>query len=558
MFKSVVGPALALALLSGCPNPEEVEGPPPPPPVPPAVAIDNGDGQVGLAGVQLPEPLGVRVTNANGSVATTFEVVAGGGRLVPVAGGTVTAGGAKLTVNTVDGFASAGLVLGAAGGQRVKVTFSGMPNYLEFQATAHGPPTTVLMTAGDGQNGEVGTELPDRVSVKVTDASGIQVPGMRVWFVPQDNGQPLDGEVIETGRGGTAVMPSRWRLGPAVGPQRLVARVLAGSTGATDAALAGNPVTFSATATAAVARTVSRNPASFPVQTAAPGEAVAVRPSVVVLSGAGTPMPGVSVRFDITAGGGHFGGSVVVYQNVTNSAGIVTVPDWVLGTVGANTVTATVVAAGVAGSPVTFSANAVLPDANLLQNPSFEEPVTARVIPAAPGGWGGDLVESVPLPAGFPSVDGTRVLRFIATGPTASTNTVASELFQTVDVSRFSADIDAGKIRIDGEVLFGRVDAPNVDRLFGMQLLAFDGPPDQFAAKFAAQSWLGRVRVDRTVTAAAVWQNATGSLVLPAGTRYVAIHIFAYEDVVNDGVGVPEFAGHYAETASLRVRPVVP
>ncbi len=557
MGRTFVGLTLLAALLAGCPLEDAVFEP-----GPANAAIEGGDGQVGPALTRLPRDLGVRVnipvrTGADPrEAAVTFEVVAGGGQLVPSGGGSPAG---RLTVNTSGGSAAVGLVLGSPGVHRIRATNNVTDGYLEFQATAHGPAAAVAIDAGDGQVGEVGAELPNRVMVKVTDAAGIQVPGMRVWFIPQDGGRPIDGEVVETGSSGRAQMPSRWRLGPSVGAQRLVARVLAGTTGSTDAPLSGNPIAFTATATAAVAGSVAKNPVSFPVQTAAPGEAVALKPSVLVLSGGGSPMPGVPVRFEIGSGGGHFGGRVVIRETNTDAAGIVTVPDWILGAVGANTVTATVRADGVSGNPVTFSANAVLPEGNLLLNPSFEESVTARVLPSAPGAWGGDYVESVAVPTGFPTVDGARVLRFVATGPTtSSTNTVASEVFQLVDLTHLAGDIDAGRIRIDGEVLFGRVDAPSVDRLFGIQLLAFDGPPDQFATKFAAGAWLGRVRIDRTVTAAATWQGAAGSLTLPANTRYVALHLFAMEDVVNDGVGTPEFAGHYAEAAVLRVRTVSP
>jgi hypothetical protein len=87
-------------------------------------------------------------------------------------------------------------------------------------------------------------------------------------------------------------------------------------------------------------------------QSATVGNPVAVPPSVIVRDAANSPVPGVSVTFAVGSGGG----SVTLPDATTDSSGVATVGSWTLGTTaGVNTLTAT--SAGLAGSPVTFSAS---------------------------------------------------------------------------------------------------------------------------------------------------------------------------------------------------------
>ena len=86
-------------------------------------------------------------------------------------------------------------------------------------------------------------------------------------------------------------------------------------------------------------------------QTASAGTAVPVAPSVRVTDAGDNPVPGVHVTFAVASGGGSVTGAAAV----TNAKGIAAVGAWTLGgTAGTNTLTAT--AAGLAGSPVTFTA----------------------------------------------------------------------------------------------------------------------------------------------------------------------------------------------------------
>jgi hypothetical protein len=95
-------------------------------------------------------------------------------------------------------------------------------------------------------------------------------------------------------------------------------------------------------------------------QAALAGASVATRPAVVVRDAAGNPLPGRTVNFTVTAGGGTLTGATII----TDANGIATVGDWALGsTANLNTVTATVVGPGVVNSPVSFNAAGCAPGA---------------------------------------------------------------------------------------------------------------------------------------------------------------------------------------------------
>jgi hypothetical protein len=86
-------------------------------------------------------------------------------------------------------------------------------------------------------------------------------------------------------------------------------------------------------------------------QVAAPGSSVATQPSVQVTDAFADPVSDVKVIFAVTSGGG----SISSETQSTNTSGIASVGSWTLGsTAGTNTLTAT--AAGLSGSPVTFTA----------------------------------------------------------------------------------------------------------------------------------------------------------------------------------------------------------
>lgn len=89
-------------------------------------------------------------------------------------------------------------------------------------------------------------------------------------------------------------------------------------------------------------------------QTAAPGSAVAINPSVRVTDSKGAAIAGVRVSFTVTQGGG----SIADATPTSGSDGIATAGRWTLGTVGPQRLNATV--SGV--TPVSFTATAAVSD----------------------------------------------------------------------------------------------------------------------------------------------------------------------------------------------------
>lgn len=192
---------------------------------------------------------------------------------------------------------------------------------------------------------------------------------------------------------------------------------------------------------------------------------------------------------------------------------------------------------------------------NLVVDPGFETPVAAGGLPAAPGVWQGDASNVVAAESDVAPHGGARMLKFIATGAVGSTNTVAGQMWQVVDLRAYASVIGGGTARADGSAWFNRIVlGTTTDRRFDLRLLAFDGDPADVGARYVAGIWLAQ----QTATLDSEpfrWQQVQASLVLPASTTYVLVEIYAFEDVLNDADGT-EFAGHYADDVSLvLVRP---
>lgn len=93
-------------------------------------------------------------------------------------------------------------------------------------------------------------------------------------------------------------------------------------------------------------------------QTAEPGQAVAIAPSVKVTSSSGAAVSGVVVTFAVASGGGTVTGATPT----TGADGVAAVGSWTLGSSeGPNTLTATIAGTGITGNPATFTATSRLP-----------------------------------------------------------------------------------------------------------------------------------------------------------------------------------------------------
>jgi N-acetylneuraminic acid mutarotase len=333
-FSAIAAALLALSCLDGGTAPQGAG--------PLSFRVVNGNNQSGPAGAELPTALVVQVFSAGVPVPDLVLSyrVSGGGSVFADATSTDAQGKAKnwwtLGTNAAEPQGVEVRAVLASGTKVVAGTFT---------ATAlPGPAAQIARSAGDGQTAFPGISVPIAPAVLVTDQYGNPVAGVTVTFAA-GNGGSVTGESQTTGTDGIATVGS-WTLG-AAGPNTLTGT-------ATGSGIAGNPVTFTATAGAGP-------PASIVIhagngQTAAPGATVPIRPAVRVTNQQGSPVPGVTVTFTAANGG-----TVTGATQTTNANGVATVGAWTLGAAGANTLTATATGSGIAGNPVTFTATAVAP-----------------------------------------------------------------------------------------------------------------------------------------------------------------------------------------------------
>jgi hypothetical protein len=188
------------------------------------------------------------------------------------------------------------------------------------------------------QSAPVNTDVSDPPSVVVRDPAGIPVPGVVVTFSVTAGGGSVTGSPVTTNANGIAALTS-WKLGLVAGNNRVVATAT------------GLPaVTFNATGTAGVAAAVAISAGDN--QTAVQGTNVATQPTVRVTDAGGNPVPGAAVTFTVINGGGSITGA----NQVTDALGLASVGSWTLGIGAPNTLRATVTGTGIAGNPVTFTA----------------------------------------------------------------------------------------------------------------------------------------------------------------------------------------------------------
>jgi YVTN family beta-propeller protein len=197
--------------------------------------------------------------------------------------------------------------------------------------------TNMVLNAGNGQSGVVGTVLATAYSVAVKNVLGLPVQGVQVHWAAGPAGGSMNPATSLTDVNGIA--SSSRTLGPGAVTQTATASV---------GGLTGSPVTFTATALPAAAAQLVKQ--SVDPQTGTVATAVTA-PVVKVVDQFGNGVAGLIVNF-APAGGGTIGAT----QGTSDALGLVSAGSWTLGSlVGTNTVAAT---AGTLPS-VTFSATSV-------------------------------------------------------------------------------------------------------------------------------------------------------------------------------------------------------
>jgi Big-like domain-containing protein len=201
-----------------------------------AVAVLQGDGQVGTVGEELPKPVVVEVKTDGGQAIPDRRVA------FVAAQGAGTGFDPDTAITDSQGHAETHWVLGTAVGvytaeaRLVPDGESALPT-APLQATADpGDPDTVRAIGPTIQPGGRGEPLPEPLAVRAVDRFGNPVAGAEVkWEASSGNGE-LSAETTLTGSdGSTSVI---WTLGNRVGVQWATAEVDHAD---------GSPVTFTAT-----------------------------------------------------------------------------------------------------------------------------------------------------------------------------------------------------------------------------------------------------------------------------------------------------------------------
>lgn len=202
-----------------------------------------------------------------------------------------------------------------------------------------GAPSTIIVVAGGSQSAAVGSPVPAAPTVRVQDGNANGVPGITVLFSVLTGGGAIIGDSAKTDADGRASV-GQWILGTSPGINSIKATV------------SGTAIATSISATATPGNGVAIRISGQQGFIGLVGQIVTPAPSVLIVDTFGNPVPGTTVTFSASSGGGSVTGATAV----TNANGIAQVGTWTLGpTVGSNTLTAQ--AAG--GASLVFTAQAL-------------------------------------------------------------------------------------------------------------------------------------------------------------------------------------------------------
>ena len=332
-------------------------------PPPPVALVAVGDFQfTSTVAERLPSALTVRVNDAKGSpvngVPVTFTVAEGGGSLT------------KLVDTTRSGgLATTNWTLGErAGTQRITASATGLTS-IDFTATARaGAPSTIATNGGTGQSVVVGTAVLTPPAVIVKDRFTNPVPGVFVVFTIASGGGTIVGNAVTTNSAGIAAVTS-WTMGTTVGANTLTALALTSG-------ITGNPVTFSATATAGAAARLTAVGSTSLAGTVF--RALTPVPQVKVTDASGNAVAGAAVTFTGSAGSVVVGGS-----KTTDAAGLASPDGWALGTA-TGSYTLTAAASGVTSATFTAAASADVANSMSIVSGNSQSALAGRPVAIEP------------------------------------------------------------------------------------------------------------------------------------------------------------------------------
>ena len=181
---------------------------------------------------------------------------------------------------------------------------------------AEGVPKNIVIVSGNGQSSAIGSLLPDRLVVRVTDSRDQPVANQPVAFSAGGGGSlsPASATTAADGTAGT-----QWTLGPTAGIQQATALV----TGAH--APPNLSVAFQASGLTAAPAKLEKTAGDG--QSAAAGTPVPTPPAVKVTDAGGNPVKDVLVVFEVTDGDGTVAPTTPV---PTGADGVAAATSWTL------------------------------------------------------------------------------------------------------------------------------------------------------------------------------------------------------------------------------------
>jgi hypothetical protein len=252
----------------------------------PVTATPENSNQSGTAGSRLDSPFKVTVVDGYGNrkpgIDVTFTVTGGGG--------TVGGLGATTVQTDASGVAQVTLTLGPkAGGNTVSATVAGLQGTLPFAATGQpGTAASLSIVSGNNQTRAVATDLAPFV-VALSDANGNAISGATVTFAVTMGEGTLTGTTTTDANGHAQTTLT---LGPTAGKNNNEVTATVGALSAKFQASASPGPAATLTATQGMNQT-----AEVATVLSSPFE-------VTVSDAHDNAVPGISVTFAVTAGGG--------------------------------------------------------------------------------------------------------------------------------------------------------------------------------------------------------------------------------------------------------------
>lgn len=253
----------------------------------PVLELHSGDGQTGLAGQDLAQPVAVKLRTQDGTPLSgeTIEWVVTSG------GGTVSS-----TTTTTDGsgVASVAWTLGQQLGEQTlearRPDAAGSPVEFIAHAQPDGEDLEMRRWGGNNQQAPPGMPLPQPLRVQVIDGAGVAVEGVTVaWAVTSGGGVVSDRTTVTDSDG---IAEVSWHLGHEEGTQTVEA---------TAEGVQGSPLVFEANATEDYSFTID----SGDGQVGEPGEELDSPYVVRLLDGSQSPVEGADIIWEVDAGGGE-------------------------------------------------------------------------------------------------------------------------------------------------------------------------------------------------------------------------------------------------------------